>query len=74
MIDQRTFTRHSEKTQQAICKLLVRFEPHARHDSGEPVEISLDDLREIVLTLERCEKLFKQASKLLEKQQPESVT
>jgi hypothetical protein len=62
MIDQRTFTRHSRKTQQAIRKILVRFEPHARHDSRDPVESSLDELREILLTLERCEKLFKQAT------------
>jgi hypothetical protein len=30
IIDQRTFERHREKTQQAIRKLVVRFEPHAR--------------------------------------------
>jgi hypothetical protein len=35
--------------------MLVRFEPHAGHDSRDPVEISLYELREILLTLERCE-------------------
>jgi hypothetical protein len=64
--DQRTsFARYSEKTQNTIYKLVDRFEPHARYDSPDPVEITLDELRALLLTLKRANQLLVQADELL---------
>jgi hypothetical protein len=71
MSDLRTFHRHHAKTHAAIRKLVERFEPHARYRSRDPVELSLDELREILLTLSRCETLLVQAIELLQRQQAE---
>jgi hypothetical protein len=67
MTNQRTFRVHSEKTRLSIAKLINRYQAHARHDS-DPMEISVDELRELLLTLERCEALLTQAGEMVEKQ------
>ena len=68
MTDPRTFHRHSEKTQAAIQKANDTLAPLCRPDSPDPAQVSVDDLRQVCLTLERADELLAQADELLRKQ------
>ena len=69
MFDPRTYNRHREKTQASLRKIIVKFEPHARHDSRDAMEITCDELRALLLCLQRADGLLAQAAELVEKQQ-----
>jgi hypothetical protein len=65
-MDQRSqFNLHSEKSRQAIQKLIDKFGPHARFDSANPVEMTVDELCEVLLCLSRCDVLLTLADHLI---------
>ena len=65
--------RHIDKTVAALHKIHARFGPHAQHDSRDPVELSLDELREGLLAVERAEQLILDMCKLLQKPPPAEI-
>jgi hypothetical protein len=68
--NQRTFERHNTKTQEAIRKALDNLARSLRNADGSGSDfdtaiVSVDDLRQACLTLERCAEFLRRAGELL---------